>query len=79
MHKFREPFVWQDDDGLLREQRRLVSGLSPPRPVIFRSNHASNALPLKGTLPKDRERIVAMLDAALDGDVPLVPPEWRAY
>ena len=79
MHKFREPFVWQDDAGLLREQRRLVSGLAPPRPVIFRSNHASNALPLKGTLPKDRDRIVAMLDAALDGDVPLVPPEWRAY
>ena len=79
MHKFREPFTWQDDVGLLREQRRLVSGIAPPRPVIFRSNHASNALPLKGTLPKDRDRIVATLDAALDGDVPLVPPQWRAY
>ncbi|NRA95195.1 MAG: radical SAM protein [Planctomycetes bacterium] len=79
MHKFREPFTWQDDAGLLREQRRLVSGIDPPRPVIFRSNHASNALPLKGTLPKDRDRIVATLDAALDGDVPLVPPQWRAY
>lgn len=79
MHKFREPFEWQDDLGLLREQRRLVSGIAPPRPVIFRSNHASNALPLKGTLPKDRDRIVAVLDAALDGDVPLVPPAWRAY
>ena len=33
----------------------------------------------EGATRADRDRIVAMLDAALDGDVPLVPPEWRAY
>lgn len=82
MHKFNArgaQFSWQDDLGLLREQRRLILGVAPPKPVIFRSNHASNALPLAGTLPKDRDRLVAQLDAALDGEVPLVPPEWRAY
>jgi len=79
MHKFREPFHRQDDLGLLREQHRLISHLAPPRPVIFRSNHASNALPLAGVLPKDRARLIAQLEAGLAGDVPLVPPEWRAY
>jgi radical SAM superfamily enzyme YgiQ (UPF0313 family) len=32
---------------------------------IFRSNHASNFLALAGTLPKDRERLVAALDRVL--------------
>ena len=32
---------------------------------IFRSNHASNHLTLAGTLPKDKERLVAALDRVL--------------
>jgi hypothetical protein len=43
---------------------------------VFRTNHASNYLPLAGTLPRDRERIVAVLDDALAGRVPL-RPEWE--
>jgi hypothetical protein len=43
---------------------------------VFRTNHASNYLPLAGVLPVDRERIVATIDAALDGRVPL-RPEWQ--
>lgn len=33
--------------------------------AIFRSNHASNFLALAGTLPRDRERMVAALDEVL--------------
>jgi hypothetical protein len=29
-----------------QEQARFIDGLNPPQPVIFRSNHASNALAL---------------------------------
>ena len=43
--------------------------------VIFRSDHASNYLPLKGTLPKDRDRLLAQLGAAQSGEVAL-RPEW---
>jgi hypothetical protein len=38
---------------------------------VFRTNHASNYLPLGGHLPRDRERIVQVIDAALAGRVPL--------
>jgi radical SAM superfamily enzyme YgiQ (UPF0313 family) len=35
------------------------------RNCIFRSNHASNYLPLRGTLNRDRNKLVAILDRAL--------------
>ena len=36
---------------------------------IFRSNHASNYLPLKGTLNRDREALIEQIDRALAGEV----------
>jgi hypothetical protein len=45
--------------------------LARPTEAVFRTNHASNYLPLGGVLPADRERIVAVIDAALDGRVRL--------
>lgn len=36
---------------------------------VFRSNHASNYLPLKGTLNRDREALIAQIDKALAGEV----------
>jgi radical SAM superfamily enzyme YgiQ (UPF0313 family) len=67
-------FELPDIMGLLRELRTFVD-LARPSDAIFRSNHASNYLPLAGRLPRDRERIVQVLDAALSGEVPL-RPEW---
>jgi hypothetical protein len=71
--KYGEPFHWQDDDGILAELGHLVALLDPPRPVIFRSNHASNALALAGTLPKDRARLLAETAAARAGRIALRP------
>ncbi len=59
---------------LLRELRTIVD-LARPRDALFRTNHASNYLPLGDRLPADRERIVAVIDAALAGRIPL-RPEW---
>ncbi len=67
-------FELPDIMGLLRELRTFVD-LARPTDAIFRSNHASNYLPLAGRLPRDRERIVQVLDAALSGEIPL-RPEW---
>ena len=75
MAAFGEPFRWQDDAGVLEELRLLLSLLDPPRPVIFRSNHASNCLPLAGNLPRDRDRLVALVDMAQRGAAPL-RPRW---
>ncbi len=60
-------FEWQDDDGMLEEQQILLAGIDPPRPVIFRSNHASNCVALAGTLPKDSPRLLAQVEQALHG------------
>jgi len=64
-------------EGLLGELRTMVD-LARPTHAVFRTNHASNYLPLRGTLPDDRERIVALIDAALEGKVPLRPERMRA-
>jgi hypothetical protein len=44
---------------------------------VFRTNHASNYLPLGGELPHDRERLLATLDAALAGRLRLRPESQR--
>ncbi|RAU21166.1 radical SAM protein [Paramagnetospirillum kuznetsovii] len=73
--RWGEDFQWQDDQAVMVELRRLVERLEPPSPVIFRSNHASNTLALAGTLPKDKPKLLAQLDAALAGNVRL-RPQW---
>ncbi|MGB8273761.1 MAG: radical SAM protein [Alphaproteobacteria bacterium] len=75
LEAFGEPFEFQDDNGILLEQERLVSALQPKTPVIFRSNHASNALPLAGTLPKDRDKLLAAIATAREAGLG-VRPQW---
>ncbi|MEZ6185171.1 MAG: radical SAM protein [Planctomycetota bacterium] len=67
-------FTLPDVRGLLGELRAFVAGCAPTD-AVFRTNHASNYLPLAGRLPRDRARIVAVLDQALAGGVAL-RPEW---
>src|SRR5262249_38576546 len=62
--------------GLPRELRRMVD-LARPANALFRTSHASNYLPLGGRLPQERERIVATIDAALAGRIPLRPEFLR--
>jgi len=68
--KFELPSVHR----MLEELRTFVS-LASPTETVFRTNHASNYLPLGGNLPRDRERILAVVDRALGGGVQL-RPEW---
>lgn len=70
--RFRLP----DVPALLGELRTMVD-LARPTDAVFRTNHASNYLPLGGRLPRDRPRIVALLDAALAGEIPLRPESAR--
>ncbi len=69
-------FDLPDVPGLLRELRTIVDE-SRPRAAIFRTNHASNYLPVEGRLPRDRERIVGVIDSALNGEIPLRPEYFR--
>lgn len=67
-------FVPQDDEAVLVELERLIGGIDPPRPIVFRSNHASNCLPLAGTLPEDRDPLLATVAMARHG-APVMRPE----
>ncbi len=69
-------FQMPDVSSLLRELRVFVAE-AEPTDAIFRSNHASNYLPLRGRLPRDRERLVAAIDSALAGSSPLRSEESR--
>jgi len=53
-----------DQAGLLREMERLLEALELER-TIFRSDHASNWLALRGTLGKDKARLLAEVRSAI--------------
>ena len=61
---------------VLRETRWLVENLDSPGSV-FRMNHASNYLVLKGTLNQDKEVMLRTIDAAEHDLSRLRPEEWR--
>lgn len=77
--KSGEAFVWQDDGAILNELQLLLESLNPPRPIIFRSNHGSNCLPLAGTLPKDTPRLLNEIQQAKIGISPLRPKDLRSF
>lgn len=67
-HRHNEEFVRElspcNRRELMLEAREIVAGLNPAR-TILRSNHVSSFLSLAGSYPKDRERLIADVDAAL--------------
>ncbi len=67
-------FQLPDVQGLLQELRWFVEEARPSQ-AIFRANHASNYLPIGGRLPRDHAAILATIDQALAGALPL-RPEW---
>jgi len=73
-------FQMLNDYQILDEQKRFLELLHPANKVIFRSNHASNALHLAGTLPKDTTRLLYTLKSALAiGEGALIPNRFRGF
>lgn len=60
--------------GVLEEMTLFMEELDLRR-TVFRSDHASNYLPLKGVLGRDKASLLAALASARAGDVDL-RPEW---
>lgn len=50
---------------VLAETHLMLENANPEKTCIFRSNHASNYLSLKGDLPQDRDRFLAQIEAAM--------------
>jgi radical SAM superfamily enzyme YgiQ (UPF0313 family) len=70
----KKRFVLPDVAQMFRELYSIIERANPSQ-AVFRTNHASNYLPLAGTLPRDRARLLSVIAAALDGRVKL-RPEW---
>lgn len=65
-----------DQPQVLRETRLLMEHLDSPGSV-FRMNHASNYLVLRGTLNEDREAMLKEIDRAEHDLSRLRPESWR--
>lgn len=69
-------FVPLAADAILRETRRFLARVDSEG-TVFRANHASNYLNLRGTLNADREAMLAEIDEALSGAAPIRRESWR--
>ncbi len=53
-------------EEIVAETHLMMEQMTPmEKPCIFRSNHASNYVSLKGNLPEDRERMMRQLETAM--------------
>ena len=64
-------------DEMLRELRTMIAGTNLSG-GLFHANHASNYLPIKARLPKDKEAVLELIDRALAGEITLKPEYLRA-
>ncbi len=72
----RGEFKLPDPFGLIEELRIIIAESSFTK-CVFRSNHASNYLPVKATLPRDKEKILSTIDSVLNSrDSRMLRPEF---
>lgn len=69
-------FVVPDARGILQETALLLERIDSPGSV-FRMNHASNYLNLRGTLNDDRPQLLEQVRAGLSGESELKPEYFR--
>ena len=62
---------------MLAELRTMFASTNLTR-GLFHANHASNYLPIRARLPKEKASTLQLIDAALEGKVPLKPEYLRA-
>ncbi len=67
-------FTLLSPNEMLQELRMLLAHTELSR-GLFHANHASNYLPIKARLPRDKEATLSLIDRALSGRVPL-KSEW---
>jgi radical SAM superfamily enzyme YgiQ (UPF0313 family) len=72
----RGEFELLDADAMLVELRQLLAA-TELTDGYFHANHASNYLPIKARLPRDKESTLALIDQALTGRIGLKPEYLR--
>jgi radical SAM superfamily enzyme YgiQ (UPF0313 family) len=71
-----DQFVLIEPLEMLAEMRVMIQHTEGLTNCVFRTNHASNYLPLAGTLPQDKEKLLATLDRALAQGESVLRPEY---
>jgi len=71
-------FVIPDARGILKELKLLIENTNLTH-CVFRTNHASNYLPLRGVLNQDKANLLSILDRAITAPekIPLRPDYIR--
>ena len=70
-------FQLLDTDQVLEETRLTLENIDSPG-SIFRMNHASNYLSLRGTFNQDKERMIREVEEAIEHKKGLKPEYFRA-
>ncbi|SFE49441.1 Fe-S oxidoreductase [Peptostreptococcaceae bacterium pGA-8] len=64
-------------EEVLAETYLLLENSNPEKSCVFRSNHASNYISLRGNLPEDRDRMLAELKLAMENTGMLKDERFR--
>ncbi len=70
-------FTLIEPHELLAELRTMIRETNLSK-GLFHANHASNYLPIRARLPKDKEAVLNTLDQGLHGKIKLKPEAYRA-
>ena len=61
----RGEFEVLSGEEVVKETYLLLQHANPKKSCVFRSNHASNYVSLRGNLPEDRDLMLAQLERAM--------------
>jgi len=70
-------FPLLEPDEMLNELKNMIAATELSK-GLFHANHASNYLPIKARLPKDKAKTLRLIDNALAGKIDLKPEFLRA-
>lgn len=73
----RGEFTMIDSIKMLEELGTMIAHTHLSRGLFF-ANHASNYLPIKARMPKDKQEVLLLIEKAIAGKVPLKPEMYRA-
>lgn len=69
-------FTLIEPTEMLKELGLMIQHTNMSRGLFF-ANHASNYLPIKARLPKDKESTLELINQAINGQIPLKPEAFR--
>jgi radical SAM superfamily enzyme YgiQ (UPF0313 family) len=70
-------FILLEPDDMLKELKNMIEATELSK-GLFHANHASNYLPIKARLPKEKAKMLHLIDNALAGKISLKPEFLRA-